>query len=76
MQTTERIAAAQGPQVRADDRLRELDFGAWEGRDLGNLWTEEPEAAAAWEHDLRATPPSFGETVTQLEAPINAFLHF
>lgn len=54
--------------VQVDSRLRELDFGRWEGRELAELWTEEPEAAMTWEKDLRATPSSFGESVSQLEA--------
>lgn len=72
--TAEAIAAAHRIGVRIDVRLRELDLGAWEGRSLGDLWTEEPQAAAAWEKDLRATPPAFGESVAALEERVTAFL--
>ena len=71
--TAEVIAAGHGLQVEVDRRLRELDFGAWEGRRLADLWGEEPEAAAAWEQDLWATPASFGETLGQLKARVLAF---
>jgi broad specificity phosphatase PhoE len=71
--TAEAIAAVHGLRVQVDRRLRELDFGDWEGRRLAELWEEEAEAAAAWERDLRASPPSFGERVDQLEGRLRDF---
>ncbi len=71
--TAETIASSHGLRVEVDQRLRELDLGAWEGRRLADLWVEEPEAAAAWELDLWATPASFGENLAQLEARVQAF---
>lgn len=73
LRTAELIAAPHGLAVLAAPELRELDFGAWEGRALGELWTEEPESATAWERDLRQTPPSFGETVAELEERVRRF---
>jgi len=61
------IAEPHRLRVHATASLREIDFGSWEGRFLGDLWKEDPEAARAWESDLRHTPPAFGETVAQLE---------
>jgi 2,3-bisphosphoglycerate-dependent phosphoglycerate mutase len=74
VETAEAIAAVHGLPVRRDERLRELDFGAWEGRRLADLWREEPANAAAWEADVRAAPASFGESVAELEARLAAFL--
>jgi broad specificity phosphatase PhoE len=71
--TAEAIASVHSLQVEVDSRLRELDFGAWEGRRLADLWVEDPDAAAVWDHDLWATPSSFGETLAQLEARVLAF---
>ncbi len=71
--TAEAIASVHRLRVEVDSRLRELDFGAWEGRRLADLWVEDPDAAAAWDHDLWATPNSFGETLAQLEARVVAF---
>lgn len=68
------VAAPHGLEVDATALLRELDFGAWEGRALSDLWSEEPAAAKAWEADLRATPPTFGETVDDLERRVGRFL--
>jgi len=73
MATAEVIASSHELRVEVDRRLREIDFGAWEGRRLADLWVEEPEAAAAWEQDLWATPASFGEDLAQLEARILGF---
>lgn len=61
------LALPHGLDIEATAALRELDFGAWEGRSLAELWSEEPLAARAWEGDIRATPPSFGESVRDLE---------
>ncbi len=74
VETAKAIAARHGLSVRTDGRLRELDFGAWEGRRLADLWVEEPAAAAAWERDIRATPASFGENLAEMEARLAAFL--
>ena len=71
--TAEVIAEPHGLPVRTDPRLRELDFGAWDGRALADLWAEEPAAAAAWERDIMATPPSFGESLSQLWERVAAF---
>ena len=59
--------------VEASADLREIDFGAWEGRALGELWGEEPHAAKAWEADIRSTPPSFGEGFPDLERRVGRF---
>lgn len=59
--------------VQTTSALREIDFGSWEGRFLGDLWQEDPEAARAWESDLRRTPPAFGETVAHLELRVAEF---
>jgi broad specificity phosphatase PhoE len=72
--TAAAIAAVHGLPVQVDSRLREIDFGAWEGRNLAELWLEEPEAAVAWEADLAATPTSFAETVAQLQSRVGSFL--
>jgi probable phosphoglycerate mutase len=66
-ETAEAVAAPHGLAVETSPALREIDFGAWEGRSLRDLWTSEPEAARAWERDLRATPPSFGERLGEVE---------
>jgi len=73
LETAQIVAAPHGLVVEPTDLLRELDFGAWEGRSLADLWSEEPAAASAWEADIRATPPSFGESVDDLEHRVGLF---
>lgn len=72
--TARAIASVHRLETRIDARLRELDFGVWEGRRLADLRVEEPEAAAAWEKDLLATPPSFGESLAEMHVRLAAFL--
>lgn len=59
--------------VEPTPALREIDFGAWEGRSLADLWAEEPQAAKAWEDDIRSTPSSFGEGLADLELRVQGF---
>ena len=66
-ETASAVAATHGLEVMVTADLRELNFGAWEGRRLGDLWTERPDEAAAWEADLRALPASFGEPFAAFE---------
>lgn len=71
--TAEMVARPHGLVVEPTQALREIDFGAWEGRSLSDLWSEEPLAAKAWEDDIRLTPPSFGESVDDLERRVAMF---
>jgi len=48
--------------VRTLTGLRELNFGAWEGRRLADLWHEDRVSAEAWEADIMNLPTAFGET--------------
>ncbi|MBB5789551.1 histidine phosphatase family protein [Jiangella mangrovi] len=50
-QTAAAVAAVTGLAVHTDPRLRELDFGAAEGRTLAQLRAADPDAVAAFEHD-------------------------
>src|SRR6266849_8999225 len=67
------LAAPHRLGVEPSAALREIDFGAWEGRSLEDLWTEEPVAARAWERDIRLTPTSFGESLEAVERRVGAF---
>jgi alpha-ribazole phosphatase len=60
-----------GFRVEVDDRLRELDFGAWDGLPWSRIaWTE----VEAWEADLLHHPPGGGETLHALAARVQAFV--
>jgi len=59
--TAEPAARAAGLPLQRDERLRELHFGAAEGRRLGELRAEQPETIAAFEADPAANPLPEGE---------------
>jgi broad specificity phosphatase PhoE len=71
--TAEQIAANHGLEVDVCAELREIDFGIWEGRALGDLWTEKPDEAKAWERNLRRVPAGFGERFEALESRVAQF---
>jgi broad specificity phosphatase PhoE len=71
--TAEVIAAPHHLAVEVTPALREIDFGAWEGRELADLWREDPVTAHAWEVDFWATPQSFGESLVDLERRVERF---
>lgn len=73
VETATIIAARHQLAVETCIAMREIDFGTWEGRDLSDLWVEDSAAARAWEHDVRHTPPSFGESVGDLERRVATF---
>ncbi|MCG8442976.1 MAG: alpha-ribazole phosphatase family protein [Caulobacterales bacterium] len=66
-----RIAAARGQEVRVDERVREMDFGTWEGR----LWADIPrEELDAWAADFLNARPHGGESVAMLRERTRAAL--
>lgn len=73
VETAALIALPHRLDVRTTPALRELDFGKWEGRLLGDLWSEDPESAKEWEKDIRRTPPGFGESLDDLETRVRSF---
>jgi alpha-ribazole phosphatase len=73
LSTADVIAARHNLVVEPTPALREIDFGAWEGRSLADLWSEEPGVAKAWEEDIRSTPPTFGEDLAHLQSRVEGF---
>jgi broad specificity phosphatase PhoE len=73
VETASMIATTHGLTVEQIPALRELDFGAWEGRDLRDLWREDPRAAHVWEADIADAPRSFGESVREMETRVCEF---
>lgn len=69
----ERIAAQLGVDLHIDERLFELDFGAWEGRSWDALARDEPDALRRWADDWQRAAPPGGETVAQLEHRVRAW---
>lgn len=52
--------------LRLDSRLREMDFGEWEGLTYKEIKQSDPSALAAWKADISTTAAPNGETLEQL----------
>jgi broad specificity phosphatase PhoE len=65
---------ATGRPVEVDERLRELDYGRWEGLTAAEIDARDPELRAAWEKDPATTPTPGGETCNAVAARTRAFL--
>lgn len=63
----ERLAAHLDRPLSEDDRIREMDFGRWEGR----AWKDIPRAEIdAWAADFLHARPHGGESVAMLRARV------
>jgi len=58
--------------LTVDERLREIGFGAWEGRKPEALYEEEPEAVARFWADPISHPPPGAEPMTLFQARVEA----
>ncbi|PWW56899.1 histidine phosphatase family protein [Actinokineospora spheciospongiae] len=66
-------ATALGLAASVDDRLRDLDFGAWRGRTLDEVAAAEPAAVTRWLTDPAAAPHG-GESLADLVARVGGWL--
>jgi broad specificity phosphatase PhoE len=64
---------AEGKPVSFTRRLRELNFGAWEGCTHGQLLRRDPSRYRKWIADPRSAAPPRGETLAQLAARVRSF---
>lgn len=65
------VARPITPQVCTDERLRELNFGAWEGIP----WLEIPRAESdVWAANWKTERPPCGETLGEMQARVTSFL--
>ena len=56
-----------GVEVKRDERLLEMDFGTWDGRNRDEVWQEQEEAVKAfWSEPMTVSPPG-GENLTQVQ---------
>lgn len=67
-QTAEPIALTCNLAPMVDDGLREIAYGAWEGRKESDVQASEPEAFAAWSHDPALHSPPGGESAFAVAA--------
>ncbi|MFB6893045.1 bifunctional RNase H/acid phosphatase [Kitasatospora sp. NPDC056327] len=65
-QTAETVAARLGLDVRYEEGLREVDFGAWEGLTFGEVRERYPDDLTAWLGSAKARPTGGGESFATL----------
>ena len=69
------IAAGRPLPLSADARLREIDFGAWEGLTAAEIAQSDPQGWAAWRHDpATARAGGTGETGREVSERMTACL--
>jgi alpha-ribazole phosphatase len=66
------LAERHGLPLQLEDGLRELDFGAWEGRTAAELWDTDADALGHFWSDPYAFTPPGGEPLVDFEARVLA----
>ncbi len=67
-QTAEPVARAAGLEPIVEEGLREIAYGAWEGRKESEIKQTDPEAFAAWTADPALVAPPGGESAFAIAA--------
>jgi len=74
VETAEIITAAVRLTPVVEDRLIELDYGAWEGKTFAEVMEQDAEAFRAWDADPGNVSPRGGESGGQAMARVAPFL--
>ncbi len=79
MTTAQSIARIQeslqhATSVVSDSRLREMNFGEWDGLTYAEILERDPESVIAWQGDVLKTAPPGGESLEQLAGRLKPFL--
>jgi alpha-ribazole phosphatase len=72
---TANILAAGKKEVMPDARLREINFGTWEGLTYDEIKQKYSDTLATWENDVYQNAPPNGETVEQLAKRVQSALN-
>lgn len=60
--------------TQSDIRLREVNFGDWEGLTYNEIKEKYPDSLATWERDVYSSSPPNGETLEELAKRVQSFL--
>jgi broad specificity phosphatase PhoE len=74
LETSRIIGAEIERDPIVDERLTELNYGAWEGLTLDEIKRATPEVYRAWDRDPGSVAPPGGETAGQLIERVEPFL--
>ncbi len=67
------LARTLAAQLRVDERVRELDFGHWEGQPWDLIQQQSPDLLQTWSDDWYVTFPPGGESAAGLEQRMGAW---
>lgn len=73
-ETAEIIARAIGLTPTVDERLIEINYGAWEGKTFEEVMQQDAEIYRLWDADPAAVAPPDGESGAQALARVTPFL--
>ena len=65
---------ARGWPIEIDERLREQDYGSWEGLTAAEIEARDPELRARWESDPATTHAPGGECADDVAGRVQSFL--
>jgi broad specificity phosphatase PhoE len=74
VETAEIIAAGTGLTPTEDERIIEVNYGAWEGKTFAEIMAQDGDAFRAWDADPGEVSPPAGESGRQALARIVPFL--
>ncbi|MEM9998539.1 MAG: histidine phosphatase family protein [Bacteroidota bacterium] len=72
--TAAALGAAWGLDIEHEPRLREVDFGRWDGRTWADIEHDDAEALGAWMADWTMTPAPGGESFADVQDRVRAWL--
>lgn len=67
------IADKLNLEIKESPKIREIDFGEWEGLKLEEIAAQDPENMAAWKNDPLSNGAPGGENITEFIKRINSF---
>ncbi len=74
IETAQEIASDHRINVCRDERVREINLGAWQGMLYKEIAARYPELLRAWEEDPTQVRPPAGESIAELQARVLAAL--
>lgn len=74
VQSAETVARAVSLKPVVDERLIEVNYGAWEGKTFAEIMAQDSAAYRAWDADPAAVAPPRGESGNQALARVTPFL--
>lgn len=68
------ISIGKDVQLNIDSRLKELNFGVWEGKHYTEIMKEHPESWENWTRDWQNAAPAEGESFSEMWLRVSDFI--